>query len=417
MGMRRTMAAAVAIVAIGWTCQAVLAQNGQGAGDQDGQRPGRFASRRVQRPGGGDGERMMEALKKLDLTDEQKTQVKQVLETHKQAVENWRKENEEKGKALREKARDAKTRQDRQAIREEFVKLMQSRRELHEKLIEQLKAILTKEQAEKLQGMFGPRGGDGPRGHGPMDLFLGALRRLELTEEQKTKVRGIMEAAKEAAGKAETRQDKAKAIKAALDTIREDVLTDAQRQKLTEMREQFAKRHNPLAALDLSDEQKGQIEKIMADAKAAADQAETRQEKWKIHMEARKKIADEVLTAEQVGKLKAMHRRGARDAMGRIADALGMTEQQREQAKAIMEQARKDMQSAETREDKHKIMVEARKKIADEVLTAEQREKIEKFRQGRGRGQGDGEGRKSRPMRPRRGRGGPDDEEDESIDE
>ncbi len=410
MGMRRAIAAAAAILAIGWTCQSVLAQNGQGSGDGEGQRRGRLAARRAERPGRGDGERMMEALKKLDLTDEQKAQVKQVLDTHKQAVENWRKENEEKGKALREKARDAKTREDRQAIREEFVKLMQSRRELHEKLVEQLKDILTEEQAQKLRGMFGPRGGDGPRGHRPMDLFLGALRRLELTEEQKTKVRGIMEAAKEAADKAESRQEKGKAIKAALDTIREDVLTDAQRQKLTEMRQQFAKRHNPLAALDLTEEQTGQIEKIMADAKAAADQAETRQEKWKIHMEARKKIADEVLTEEQVSKLKEMHRRGVRKAMGHVADALGMSEQQREQAKAIMEQARKDMQAAETREDKHKIMVAARKKIADEVLTAEQREKIEQFRKEHGRGEG--EGRRGRPMRPRRGRGKSEDEGD-----
>ena len=77
-------------------------------------------------------------------TDEQKTQIDQILETHAQAIKNWQTENQDKIKAAREKFQAAQ-----KAHQEEMKTIRESRKELQTNLKKQLGEVLSKEQMEK----------------------------------------------------------------------------------------------------------------------------------------------------------------------------------------------------------------------------------------------------------------------------
>ena len=127
--------------------------------------------------------------------------------------------------------------------------------------------------------------------------------------------------------------------------------------------------------LELSDEQKEATKKIMSDAKAEAEKAEGREAKAKIYREAHEKVHKTVLTEDQRKKL-GEARKGPREKM---AEALGLTDEQKSQAKEIMKKAFEEAKKAETPEAKHKIMQEAREKVHKEVLTDQQRKKAEEL--------------------------------------
>ena len=146
----------------------------------------------------------------------------------------------------------------------------------------------------------------------------------------------------------------------------------------------------PFKGLDLTADQKAQVKAIMEqahkDAKAATDKAD----KAKIMKAAFEKIKTSVLTADQVKKLetmkKAWSKEGREGRMGKgkgmhrpfagLGKKLGLTDDQKAQVKAIMEQAHKDAKAATDKADKAKIMKAAFEKIKTSVLTDDQRKKL-----------------------------------------
>lgn len=133
---------------------------------------------------------------------------------------------------------------------------------------------------------------------------------LELTPEQKVQADGIFERARAAAKEAETPQAKRRIHQAALDELSRTVLNDAQRQRLARIRQAEAKGPasqpaagtRPMAILqqlDLTEEQQASARRIMAEAKAQAEQATEPQAKRQAHQAALRKIYSTVLTDSQ----------------------------------------------------------------------------------------------------------------------
>ncbi|MBI5722850.1 MAG: Spy/CpxP family protein refolding chaperone [Planctomycetes bacterium] len=220
-----------AVFAIALASSLALAEEGQPASDGHKAKPAKF-----DRPDGG---QFLEKAKELGLTEDQIAKIKQIFETHKQAVENFMKENGEKMKALREKFQAAKGDEEAlKALKEEGKALMESHKALAEDLKKQLSEVLTAEQLEKFKAAFekfrgegGPGKGFGPgKGMGPM---IG--EKLGLTDEQKAKAKEIMEQARKDAKAAETPEAKKEIFEAAKKKF-EDLLTDEQKKKLEEFK-------------------------------------------------------------------------------------------------------------------------------------------------------------------------------------
>jgi len=270
--------------------------------------------RRPPRPPGADaGMMLLERLTRLvSPSEEQLAQIKQVLDTHAQAIRNWQKEHGEEARALHEKMAEARKAGDKDEV-EELAKqaqaLRRSRAELTESLHKQVREVLTDEQKERARkaGLFGRPAA--PRAR-PIEL-LRLLGRLDLTDEQKAQVKTIMDAARAEAAKAEGREAKVAALRAGHKKIVETVLTAEQRKKLAAFRDRGpdGPPRRPFADLDLTDEQKAQVKTIMDAARAKGKDAEPGQRR-EIRGEALKTIRDEVLTDAQ--RAKARQRRARR---------------------------------------------------------------------------------------------------------
>jgi len=219
----------------------------------------------------------------------------------------------------------------------------------------------------------------------------GMFRQLDLSDQQRQAVREIMEAARQQARGVEDPQQRREIMHEAFGKIKQDVLTDPQREKLQESWKRYRrggrewKARHPLAGvhlfrqLDLTDQQREAAKEIMATARQQAQGVEDPQQRREIIRQAFAKIKQDVLTDQQREKLEkiwtcraeAWRRQGGRH--GRwpgVLRALDLTQQQRE---AIGQ-----------------IMKEARQKILNEVLTEEQRQKLEELRE-------KGQGGKARP--------------------
>ncbi len=261
-------------------------------------------------------ERLEKLVKALDLTPGQQEQFEQVMKTHHQAIQNWRKEHGEELKAAREAMKKARASKDREAIkaaREKFAEIFKTRKGLNENLLKQLGDVLNKEQLAKAKRMFRPHR------RGPGERLAGALRRLGLDEKQQEQVKKIMSQARQDAKKAESREARRKIIKEAVESIKKNVLNEEQTKKFTEMQKRFRKhgRRRPFAGLDLTEDQQAKVKAIMKEAREKAQSAEGKDEKRTIIRNAFKKVHDEVLTDEQKTKAKArreefMKRRGER---------------------------------------------------------------------------------------------------------
>lgn len=143
----------------------------------------------------------------------------------------------------------------------------------------------------------------------------------------------------------------------------------------------------PLSKLDLTADQKAQVKAILEqmhkDVQAATDKAD----KAKIRKAAFEKIKTSVLTADQVKKLQAIRAaRGGENGdrahrpFAGLGKKLGLTDDQKAQVKAILQQARKDAQAATDKGDKKKIWQAAFEKIKTSVLTADQVKKLEELK-------------------------------------
>jgi Spy/CpxP family protein refolding chaperone len=276
------------------------------------QGPERGEGRRERASSGPSGERprpLERLLKDLNLTEDQQKQVRQIMDTQRQAMENWRKENQAALKDLQKQLEDAKESGDKDKIktaRQEIEKIEQSRKALHENLIKQLKDVLTPDQLEKAR-KFLEQGREQFREEHPALRMLEGLKALDLTEEQKTQARAILDQARKKTDAATDPKEKEAAMKAAREKIESDVLTEPQRRKVRRLEGANALL-KAIQRLNLTDDQKKQIHAIMEDSKAQAEKAQTDREKMDIHRQAFKKVHDTVLTDQQRQELKDMQK-------------------------------------------------------------------------------------------------------------
>lgn len=218
------------------------------------------------------------------------------------------------------------------------------------------------------RGMRARRGG--PEGQGPG----GRLRDI-LTPEQQAEVQEIMQAAREEARDAETPEERREIMEAAREKM-EGLLTDEQKAQLPER----PGRRGP--AVELSDEQQEKIERIYEDALAKAEGSKNAEERIAIYEQVQKDILA-VLTVEQA------------EALAQSADdGLNLTQQQKDEIKAINDAARLAGALAEGPRQRRAIMREAQNDAIG-VLTEEQRATLQTIRrrQRAGRGGKGGPGR------------------------
>lgn len=260
------------------------------------------------------GPRIEKVIKDLKLEGDKEAQVKQILQTHKQAVENWQKENQPKMQELRkdmQAAREAKDQEKLKSLRADQQKLMESRTALQQDLFKQLGDVLDKEQMETVKAAMAPRG---PAAEfGPMR----GLRNLDLTKEQQEQAKKIMDDARDAARKATEPAQRMKIMQDALEKVKTDVLTEEQRKKFEATQARRGDMFRRIADLNLTDDQKKKIEDIRTETEAAVKDAKTPQDRREITRAAFKKVVDEVLTDEQREEMKKNRpARGPRDGRG-----------------------------------------------------------------------------------------------------
>src|ERR1035437_9991246 len=221
----------------------------------------------------------------LQLTAEQAGKVKQILQTFRQANENWVKEHGQELKDLQEKAlaarKDGKP-EEVKALRDAMEKIQASRKDLLENVKKQLADVpLTPEQVEKVMGALAP-----PMAPRPAMRMMNLIRQLNLTPEQQEKARKIVEQAQVDAEKAEGPAAKDEVKKAAFDKIKTDVLTDDQR-KLLEKLEKLGPAvaeglveglPEVLTGLKLSDDQWAKARTIWEEASKNPPSGENRRE-------------------------------------------------------------------------------------------------------------------------------------------
>ncbi|HAU36642.1 MAG TPA: hypothetical protein DCX07_02860 [Phycisphaerales bacterium] len=294
------------------------------AAGQEGQRERRGIGA-ASRPGREDahpGARLQNLIKELGLSDAQAPQVRQILETHRQAVENWRKEHGQAVKALGEQIEAALKAGDHEkakTLREQLSKEMASRKELHENLLKQLSGVLNEDQMKKVRERFQERLQERRQGEDrPRRPVLDALMAAGLTDEQKAQAKKIMDDAHAKAKEAQNPEEKARIIRDAIEKVRTEVLTEEQRKKLADAREQGRKKM--AEALGLTDEQQKKLEALREDFRKKFEAAKTPDEKKAVAEEHRKAL-EQLLSPEQLKKFQEMRgnfrdRRGPRREQG-----------------------------------------------------------------------------------------------------
>jgi len=282
--MKRFTILLVAMLGVAILASAALAEN------EDKGKRARVKDRKEMR-------KKMEAkyTKELGLSEKQVAQLKQLRETHRQAIQNWRKENGGKLKDLHKKLREARKSDDEKKIKDiraQLAKLRTSQKKLHENFQKQLSEVLTKEQMAKHKKMMQKRF----RHRHPRMAKMAGWNKLGLTDKQKAKAKDIRVKAKAKADKTDDPAAKAKIMREAWESIRKDVLTDKQRKQLAAARKKFA---GPFAGLNLTEEQRKKIKAIH----------EEQRKKFKATREETKKKVNAVLTSEQRKKMEEMRKK------------------------------------------------------------------------------------------------------------
>ena len=300
--------------------------------------PKRDRKARQHGPGAAKLEKLLES---FNLSEGELARIKQIFDTQRQADANWKKENAEDFKDIREAMVQAKKDDDSAAMRaahERMKKLMSLRKGASEEVFVQLSEILSKDQLAKVKGLMNPQksvsGSHLLRGR----TLNAALEKLDLTDAQKTEIKKIRDAANAEMKKAYTAMKEAKtreekieiskglnqATKDAWDkikTILGEDLTAKLQQIAGEMATDAQKRNDPFSGLDLTDGQKEKIAAIRKTVRQKMQGAEGADAKRAVIAEMRKEI-DAVLTDEQKAAFKEQmsERRKAHDKPGRRRD-------------------------------------------------------------------------------------------------
>ena len=228
--------------------------------------------------------------------------------------------------------------------------------------------------------------------HGQHPLFGRLTEKLGLTDKQKEDAKAIFQAAREEAKKATDREAKGKILKDAFEKVKTTVLTEEQRTKLAEMRKQRPhemrggqerRMHRGPEfgeSLKRLGEKLGLTDKQKEDAKAilkAAHEANMKNLK-----DAFEKVKTTVLTDEQRAKLEKLGSEAVDKHLNRMGEKLGLTDKQKEDAKAIFKAAREEAKKATDHAAKMKIWKDAFEKVKTTVLDDAQRAKLKDRREG-----------------------------------
>jgi Spy/CpxP family protein refolding chaperone len=254
-------------------------------------------------------ERLIKELKDLGLTAEQEAQVKTIFDSAQQAQANWMKDHAEELKAAQAKMDEARKSGNEKAMqeaRDAFGKVMESRKETEDNMWKQLAGVLNEKQLEKAKEIL--RSPMGMR-RAPGEALKEALGKLDLSEEQKTKVNEILEAAKAEADKIQDPRERFRALEGVVDKVKA-VLTPEQKTKLDELLRagRGPGMGGPMAALNLTEDQKKQADEIMKAAREKAEKAEP-DARREVYRAAMQEIADKVLTPEQKKQWEEMRAR------------------------------------------------------------------------------------------------------------
>jgi len=273
-----------------------------------------------------------ELRKELSLTADQQARVRQVLDTHKQAMDNWNRQYGSKQRELRKKLAEARESRDREAmrgIREEMQKLTTPRRALVENLEKEIGEIVGAEQKRKAMSII-TRFLERMR-RNPLTPVIEALEKMELSEAQKARIEGIIKDANAKIAKSDRPAVKEKTAADAIAVIRK-LLTDEQKAQLDAAIRQDKLRRMGLGwlvGLEPTDEQVVRVQAIMEEARRKLEKTETRRERIEIWQETLETIRREVLTDEQRKKADEL-RRGFRGRRGRSGGPGGGADQPRE---------------------------------------------------------------------------------------
>jgi Spy/CpxP family protein refolding chaperone len=320
-------------------------------------------------------------VKELDLTADQQTQVKQIFDTHNQAIENWMKENGENVKSLHEQIRKARKEKDTEALkslRKKMAEAMKGRRELREARRKQIEAVLTDEQKAKAKEMMR----QGRRAVIGAHMVRRALGQVKLTDKQEEQIKKIVADTKAEAEKTDASKGKGELWRKAIETIKSDVLTKKQAKKFEEATHRMKRRQGRmslLAHLDLTDDQKAKSKKIREKYQDKIKNAKG-EERWELVKKMREEL-ESILTDEQKAKAKKHRERNMRRFREGVAGVLDLTDDQKAQAKKIRESYRdkiKDAKPEERRELFKKMQGEL-----ESILTDEQKAKVKKHREER----------------------------------
>ncbi|GAB4187668.1 MAG: hypothetical protein Kow00105_02360 [Phycisphaeraceae bacterium] len=261
----RTRSALILATALALSSSYALAErNGEGPRDGDRPHPRHFEGKPGPKGPHARGDMAHRFFGGLDLTEEQKTQIRDIMKQFGEERRAWHEAHKEDFEALRDKMRAARESDDPEAVKavhEEIKALMESAPK-PDATHDQIRALLTEEQQAKFDervakmrermqqwrekhkdgppmhgkrpphGM-GPDGGPPPHadGHRPGGRIFG---NLDLTDEQKQQLRDIMQSD-------QTREEKMAAVRGIL-TEEQQAKLDANIQKMKEMREKFRDR-------------------------------------------------------------------------------------------------------------------------------------------------------------------------------
>ena len=268
-------------------------------------------------------EKVAKLLEGFNLSEAELARIEQIFDTNRQADANWKKENSEDFKDIRDAMSQARKDGDSAAMRaagERMRKLMALRKGGFDNLFIQLSEILSKEQLAKIKGLLSPqKPGESSYLLRPQ-IFNAALAKLDLTDAQKGEIKKIQDTVNAAVVKAraamkevKTREEKTEIMKGLSETTTEawdkikgilgEELTARLQQIAREMAKSAQKKNDPFSGLDLTDEQKEKMASIRKSVRAKMRDTKGSEAKRAIFTEMRKEI-DAVLTDGQKAKLK-----------------------------------------------------------------------------------------------------------------
>jgi Spy/CpxP family protein refolding chaperone len=248
-------------------------------------------------------ERFFESLvRELNLSADQQTQVRQILDTHQQALANWRKEQAKDFRTLRQEydqARQANDQAALAALRKEIAQAVKQRMLLEEEMLGQIRQALSDAQKPAFEDFisgFGQVVSDALR-------VQAALWSLDLSKQQKAQVRDLLTEAEVASVVAERPRDRGEAWRQAVEEIRTKVLAPEQVRKFQHVLRRWQV-VSAFANLDLTDRQRREIKKILdqADERLAKAEGEQAQQ---VLREAVQRVEKEVLTDPQRQELRS----------------------------------------------------------------------------------------------------------------